>query len=76
MVEFTIEPFVDGHPGEHVRAAWRAVEAHGLELQEGPFGSSVVARVDQLDAMVGDLLRAAMFAGAERISVQVERLAP
>ena len=28
-IEFTVEPFVDGHPGPHVAAAIGAVEARG-----------------------------------------------
>ncbi len=75
-IEFTVEPFVDGQPGEHVRAAWRAVEARGAELSSGPFSSEAVVDGDEVDLMVGDLIRAALAAGADRVSVQVERLEP
>lgn len=75
-VEFTIEPFVDGHPGEHVLAAWRAVEARGAELSSGPFSSEAVVDEHQVDAVVGDLVRAAFAGGADRVSVQVERVGP
>jgi uncharacterized protein YqgV (UPF0045/DUF77 family) len=75
-VEFTIEPFVEGHPGEHVQAAWRAVEARGAELSAGPFSSEAVVDELQIDAVVGDLVRAALAGGAVRVSLQVERVDP
>ncbi len=74
QIEFTIEPFVDGNPGEHVRAAWQAVEALGAELTDGPFGSSSVVPADRVGEIVGDLLRAAFGAGAVRVSLHAERL--
>ena len=46
-IEFTIEPFVDGNPGPHVLAAWRAIEAHGCELVAGPFSSTVDVATDR-----------------------------
>jgi uncharacterized protein YqgV (UPF0045/DUF77 family) len=73
-VEFTVEPFVDGQPGEHVLAAWRAVEARGAELSSGPFSSEAVIDGGDVDLVVGDLIRAALASGADRVSVQVERL--
>ena len=32
LLEFTIEPFHEGNPGPHVRAAVAAVEALGVEV--------------------------------------------
>jgi uncharacterized protein YqgV (UPF0045/DUF77 family) len=73
-VEFTIEPFVAGRPGPHVRAAIDAAERSGLAVDVGPFGTSVsgdAARVlDAVDAIV----RAAVTAGATRVSLQLTRL--
>ena len=43
-IEFTIEPFTDGAPGAHVTRAIEAVEALGISVEIGPFGSTV--RVD------------------------------
>ena len=39
--EFTIEPFVEGAPGPHVRAAINVAEAAGLAVDVGPFGTAV-----------------------------------
>jgi uncharacterized protein YqgV (UPF0045/DUF77 family) len=72
-VEFTVEPFVAGAPGPHVRAAIDAAQRSGLAVEVGPFGTSVSgedARVlDAVDAVV----RAAVAAGATRVSLQLAR---
>lgn len=75
-VEFTVEPFVDGHPGDHVLAAWQAVEAHGVTLESGPFSSETTVDDAQLHDIVGDLVRAAFSNGADRVSMQLERIDP
>ena len=75
-VEFTVEPFVDGHPGAHVLAAWAAVEATGTELHSGPFSSEATIDETRLDEVVGGLVNAAFAHGADRVSLQVERMAP
>jgi len=75
-IEFTIEPFVDGRPGAHVRAAWQSVEARGCELERGPFSATVEVESDQAHAVVSDVVRAALDHGATRVAVQVERSAP
>ncbi|MGH9230626.1 MAG: thiamine-binding protein [Acidimicrobiales bacterium] len=73
IVEFTVEPFVAGKPGPHVRAAIDAAQRSGLAVEVGPFGTSVSgdeARVlDAVDAVV----RAAVAAGATRVSLQLAR---
>jgi uncharacterized protein YqgV (UPF0045/DUF77 family) len=70
-VEFTVEPFVDGAPGPHVTAALEAARATGLEVDFGPFGTSV--RGDDADvlAAMAPISEAAIAAGASRISFQV-----
>jgi uncharacterized protein YqgV (UPF0045/DUF77 family) len=74
-VEFTVEPFVAGDPGPHVQAAIEAARRSGLTVDVGPFGTSVSgddARVlDAIDAVV----RAAVAAGATRVSLQLARAA-
>ena len=77
--ELLVEPFVPGDPGPHVLAAWGAAEGAGATLQVGPFGTLVQASTDgdvlnALDAAV----RAAIVAGATRVSTQVlqEELPP
>jgi uncharacterized protein YqgV (UPF0045/DUF77 family) len=77
VVEFTVEPFVDGAPGPHVRAAVEAARdaatRAGLHVEVGPFGTSVsgddTAVLDTLDSVV----RSAVAAGATAVSLRVER---
>ena len=72
-VEFTVEPFVEGSPGPHVTAAVAAAASAGLQVDFGPFGTSVTgpdsAVLDAVDAIV----RASIGAGAVRVSLQVGR---
>lgn len=75
-VEFTIEPFVEGRPGPHVTAAIEAAEARGLDVDVGPFGSSVVVDLAEVGAVVAALSDAAMENGATHVSVHVAREAP
>ena len=74
-VEFTIEPFVEGEPGPHVRAAVEAAEAAGVTVDFGPFGTTVAGGDDAVLSAVDRLLRAATAAGATRVSLQVVRSA-
>ncbi len=73
VVEFTIEPFVAGDPGPHVRAAVAAAEGAGLAVDFGPFGTTVSGDDGAVLAAVGDVLQAAVAAGATRVSLQLVR---
>jgi len=73
-LEFTVEPFSEGRPGPHVRAAIDAVVARGLNVDMGPFSSSAEGEVAVAGDAVADLLRAAFGAGASRIALQVSRV--
>jgi uncharacterized protein YqgV (UPF0045/DUF77 family) len=73
-VEFTVEPFVPGAPGPHVLAAVDAAAAHGLAIEFGPFGSSGEGDEAVVLPAVDAAIRAALEAGATRVSVQVSRL--
>ena len=75
-VEFTIEPFVEGRPGPHVTAAIAAAEACGLDVEVGPFGSSVVVDLTEAGAVIAALTDAAMANGATHVSVHVARDIP
>ena len=75
-VEFTIEPFVEGRPGAHVTAAIAAAEACGLDVEVGPFGSSVIVDLTEVGAVIGALTDAAMANGATHVSVHVAREVP
>jgi uncharacterized protein YqgV (UPF0045/DUF77 family) len=75
-IEFTVEPFVEGHPGPHVSAAIDAARAHGLEVDIGPFGSSCSVDVEQVGAVVAAVTDAALSHGATHVNVHVGREGP
>ena len=70
-VEFIVEPFVEGRPGPHVRAAVAAVEAAGCTIDFGPLGSVFDTTPDQVGVVVNSLLDAAYGAGATCVQVHV-----
>lgn len=72
-VEFTIEPFVEGDPGVHVTAAVAAVEAHGVAVEFGPFGSLFSVEQAFLPIVIADLLRVAYGNGATFVSISVSQ---
>lgn len=74
LLEFTIEPFHEGKPGPHVRAAVDAVEGFGIEVEFGPFGSSCKVPADQVGAVSGAILAAAFANGATHVSLHAENL--
>ena len=69
-LEFFVEPFTEGRPGKHVRAAIDAVESHGLSVDVGAFGTMTTGSSEAVAEAVGDLVRAALENGADRVSVQ------
>jgi uncharacterized protein YqgV (UPF0045/DUF77 family) len=73
-VEFTVEPFVAGAPGPHVLAAVDAAAAHGLTIEFDPFGSSGEGDDATVVPAIEAVIRAALDAGASRVSVQVSRI--
>jgi uncharacterized protein YqgV (UPF0045/DUF77 family) len=73
QAEFTIEPFVEGSPGPHVRAAVDAAEAAGLQVEFGPFGTAMSGDDGMVLTAVDAVLRAAIGAGATRVSLQLAR---
>lgn len=73
VVEFTVEPFVEGQPGPHVTQAVAAVEQHGLKVDFGPFGSSFSVGEDAMPQVIADMMRAAYANGATFVSVSVAR---
>lgn len=72
--EFTVEPFLPGKPGPHVRAAIDAAGAEGLTVEVGPFGSSIDGREAAVLAAVARLHAAAFAAGAQRVVVEMLRV--
>ncbi|MGH9304015.1 MAG: thiamine-binding protein [Acidimicrobiales bacterium] len=70
-LEFTVEPFDPGAPGPHVEAALRAARAAGGELRVGPFGTLLRAEQDEVLEALAGVVRAAIDAGATRVTLQV-----
>jgi hypothetical protein len=74
LLEFTIEPFTEGNPGPHVRAAVEAAEALGATVEFGPFGSSCTVPAAQAGDVSGAVIAAAFANGATHVSLHVEQL--
>lgn len=71
QLEFTVEPFVEGHPGPHVKAAVAAVERAGGSVDFGPFGSTCRALADDMPQVIAELVRAAFANGASHVTIHV-----
>jgi uncharacterized protein YqgV (UPF0045/DUF77 family) len=72
-LEFFVEPLAEGRPGPHVKAAIDAAASRELAIDVGPFGSVARGELDDLIEAAGPLLRSALAAGADRISVHLSR---
>ena len=75
-LEFTIEPFVEGHPGPHVLQAVAAAEALGASVEFGPFGSSCDVPAAQAGEVASAIISAAFANGATHVSLTAERTSP
>jgi len=73
-LEFTVEPFVEGHPGPHVRAAVEAATASGADVEFGPFGTTCRATDDAMPGLVAAISAAAFANGATHVSLHLARL--
>jgi hypothetical protein len=73
-VEFTVEPFVEGHPGPHVMAAVEAATAAGAEVEFGPFGSTCRIDDSRMPDVVAAITGAAFANGATHVALHVARV--
>jgi len=73
-LEFTVEPFIDGRPGPHVRAALAEARRQGLQADMGPFATTVDGEGDDVLAGLPAIVRAAVNAGATRVALAVSCL--
>jgi uncharacterized protein YqgV (UPF0045/DUF77 family) len=71
-VEFTIEPFEMGEAPERVTRAVAAVEALGISVEIGVFGSSFTASESQVGSAVSTLLEAAYSLGATHVTIDTQ----
>ncbi len=67
--EFTVEPFEEGNPGPHVQAAIDVLSPYGPDI--GPFGTAIEGSLEIVFHAAVDCVRAAMDAGASRVSVNM-----
>ena len=74
LLEFTIEPFVEGEPGPHVTSAVEAAQALGFEIDFGPFGSSCSVPAARAGEVVQVVVDTAFANGATHVSLHAERL--
>lgn len=70
-VEFTIEPFVEAHPGPHVTAPVDALTALGVAVDVGPFGSGCDVPSEQVGDIVATVVRVAVEHGATHVNIDV-----
>jgi uncharacterized protein YqgV (UPF0045/DUF77 family) len=70
-LEFLVEPFVEGRPGPHVRAAVDAVREADLEPTLGAFSTHATGDVAAISRAVASLIERSIAAGAERIQIHV-----
>jgi uncharacterized protein YqgV (UPF0045/DUF77 family) len=72
-LEFTIEPFVEGRPGRHVRAALDEARRLGLNPEMGPFGTTIEGEASEVVAGLAAIVGVAVEAGASRVAMAVSR---
>jgi uncharacterized protein YqgV (UPF0045/DUF77 family) len=72
-LEFTIEPFLEGRPGPHVRAALDEARRLGLNPEMGPFGTTIEGEASQVMAGLAAIVGVAVEAGASRVAMAVSR---
>lgn len=73
-VEFTIEPWVDGDPPQRVNECIAAIEALGVVVELGPFGTSFVASSDLAGPAVSAVVTTAYAHGATHVSIDIEKV--
>ncbi len=70
-VEFLVEPFVEGQPGDHVDAAIGAFSERDLDVEFGAFASVASGSLEEIGDAIGAMVVAAMRAGATSINLSV-----
>lgn len=70
-VEFLVEPFVEGEPGNHVEAAIQAFTERGIDVDLGPFSSVASGDLENVAQAIGTMVVQAMQSGATNINLQV-----
>ncbi len=71
-MEILVEPFKENDPGPHVTAVVDAARATGLDVDMGPFATTVSGGLDEILAASSTMMRAGFEAGATSIQLRVE----
>jgi uncharacterized protein YqgV (UPF0045/DUF77 family) len=69
--EFTVEPFVAGQPGPHVRAAIETARELGLDPDVGPFATTIAGDAQTVLNGLVAITTAAVGTGASRVTIHV-----
>ncbi len=73
-VEYTIEPFVEGEIPARVTLAAAALEALGIGVDIGVFGSSFVVDSTQVGEAMSTLTSTAYAHGATHVTIDLEEM--
>jgi len=71
-MEILVEPFKENDPGPHVIAAVDAARAAGLDVDMGPFATTVEGEIADVVAAGAAMMTAGFDAGATSIQLRVE----
>ena len=71
-MEILVEPFKENDPGPHVVAVVDAARSTGLDVDMGPFATTVSGGIDEVIAASSAMMRAGFEAGATAIQLRVE----
>jgi len=71
-LEILVEPFKENDPGPHVTAVVDAARTSGLEVDMGPFATTVSGELEDVIAASSAMMRAGFGAGATAIQLRVE----
>ncbi len=70
--EILVQPFKENDPGPHVLAVWAVLTDAGLDLEIGPFATTVRASLAELADVISPAVEAGFGAGASSIQVRFE----
>jgi uncharacterized protein YqgV (UPF0045/DUF77 family) len=70
-LEVLVEPFRENEPGPHVHAALTALRNAGLTPEMGPFATTADGDADLVASALGEVVRAAVDAGASSLQFRV-----
>ncbi len=72
-LEVLVEPFKEDDPGPHVMAVLDVMKRHGFDVDMGPFSTTTTGSIEDIVAIVGDVVAAGFAAGATSIQTRVEK---